>query len=93
MMTTINYEALWDEDATEDERIALYQHLVDTGMAWKLEGHVGRTAMDLIEQGVIMLGEESHRDYWGNVVPSRHDVEPGSKGSAEFVAAHAEQDS
>jgi hypothetical protein len=77
--------ALWREDATAEETIEVYQDLVNTGQAWQLEGHVGRTAMGLIESGLIALGEEGHRDYWGNYVPSKHEVEPGTKGSAEYV--------
>lgn len=57
-------------------------------MAWKLEGHVGRTAMRLIEDGICMLGEEAHTDYYGNRVPARSEVVPGSMGSAEYVEAH-----
>ena len=91
-MTTINYDALWREDATEDEVVELYQHLVDTGQAWQLEGHVGRTAMGLIEAGRIMLGKEAHRDAYGNRVPSRFEVEPGTKGSAAYVALHEDDD-
>lgn len=89
-MTDIDMTALWREDATDAEQIEVYQHLIDTGQAWSLEGHVGRTAMDLIESGVCMLGEEGHRDYWGSYVPSRTEVKPGSKGSPEYVAARKE---
>jgi hypothetical protein len=74
----------YDEDQTEQEFIDNYQGLIDSGMAWKLEGSVGRTAMDLIEQGLCTLGEEGHRDYWGNYVPSKHEVQPGTKGSEEY---------
>lgn len=76
---------LWDEDTTEEEMIAGYQELIDSGMAWKLEGSVGRTAMGLIEQGVCTLGEESHTDAYGNKVPSKHEVKAGTKGSEEYV--------
>lgn len=82
------YEALY-EDATDDEVVECYQALIDSGDAWRLEGHVGRTAMDLIDEGLCMLGPVSRKTYWGNTVPSRHDVKPGTKGSPEFVAARA----
>ena len=74
----------YDEDQTHDEYIEDMQDLINTGTAWKLEGSVGRSAMALIESGECMLGEEGHRDYWGNYVPSRHEVQAGSKGSPEF---------
>jgi hypothetical protein len=74
-----------DEDADE---LAALQELVDNGSAWRLEGSVGRAAMAAIEAGQIALGPVGHRDYWGNYVPSRDEVEPGTKGSVEFVEAH-----
>lgn len=40
-------------EGTEEEVLAAWQHLVDTGMAWTLQGWFGRTAAALIEQGVI----------------------------------------
>ena len=41
------------EGATEAEQIEAWQHLVDTGLAWTLQGWFGRTAQGLIEAGVI----------------------------------------
>jgi len=78
-------DALWNEDATNEEVVATYQNLINSGDAWNLEGHVGRTAMALIESGECILGEVGHRNYYGNYVPSRTEVAPGTKGSVEYA--------
>jgi hypothetical protein len=40
-------------DMAEKEMLELFQELVDTGMAWRLQGTYGRTAEYLIEQEYI----------------------------------------
>jgi len=40
-----------EEVATEDEYLAAWQYLIDTGLAWTLQGFFGRTASDLIASG------------------------------------------
>ena len=41
------------EPRDEEHLIEAWQHLVDTGMAWRLQGWFGRTAMKLIEVGLV----------------------------------------
>lgn len=67
------------------------QDLINSGTAWKLEGAVGRAAKEAIEAGECVLGEEGHKDYWGNYVPSRYEVQPGTKGSVEYAARMQEE--
>lgn len=57
------------------------QDRINTGLAWKLEGSVGREAMALLESGTCMLPLEPKNDYYGNQVPSRNMLKPGTKGT------------
>ena len=36
----------------EEQVLAAWQHLIDTGLAWRLQGSFGRMANHLIEQGL-----------------------------------------
>ena len=42
-----------DEAESEEQYLEAWQLLVDTGTCWKLQGWFGRTAMQMIEDGVI----------------------------------------
>jgi len=41
------------EDATVDQQLTAWQELIDTGMVDHLQGWYGRTARQLIEQGLL----------------------------------------
>ena len=63
------------------------QRAINGGEGWKFQGSYGRAMMAAIEEGRCLLGPQPAQDAWGNRIPSRTEVEPGTKGSREFVVA------
>jgi hypothetical protein len=74
-----------DEHVSEIEYFKSIQRAINSGM-WGLQGSYGRTMMDAIRSGQCLLGNNTARDYYGNTIPSRTQVQEGTKGSYDFVA-------
>src|SRR5436190_2109520 len=74
-----------DGDLTAEDEAKLFQALINSGDARKLQGSYGRAAMAMIESGYCMLGKERRTDYYGNKLPSRFDVVEGTEGSEGWV--------
>tara|TARA_R110000824_G_scaffold350598_2_gene537531 strand:+ start:1343 stop:1528 length:186 start_codon:yes stop_codon:yes gene_type:complete len=52
----IDYE---DGNMDRERMVGFFQTLIDNGMAWSLQGHYGRTAMALIEDGVCVKPDKT----------------------------------
>ena len=75
-----------DTTATTVQYYETIQKAINTGL-WGMQGSYGRTMMAAIEEGYCLLGQNEAHDYWGNHIPSRDQVQAGTKGSFDFVAA------
>ena len=62
------------------------QQGIDSGNVWQMEGAAGRDAMSRLTNGECFLPTTPHKDYWGNRVPSRDDLKPGTQGTLELAA-------
>jgi hypothetical protein len=63
--------------------LAEMQESINTGMAWKMEGSVGRRAMELLRTGACVLPKTAVVDVYGNRVPSRDELVSGTLGTFE----------
>jgi len=51
----MDYILAYEEGSITDEYyIALFQYLLDSGMAWTLQGFYGRTTVDLLNTGYLI---------------------------------------
>lgn len=74
-----------DNGCDELEYFTSIQKAINSGM-WGLQGSYGRTMMEAITDGRCLLGKSSASDYYGNRIPSRDQVQEGTKGSYDYVA-------
>lgn len=87
MLTLADINTLEADDYTSPEaHYSALQRAINSGSAWSLQGSYGRAMMEAIEAGYCLLGHKPARDYWGNRIPSRDEVKPGTKGSYDYVA-------
>ena len=77
----------FDEEINEADYYQSIQRAINSGM-WSMQGSYGRAMMDAINSGHCLLGLKSASDYWGNTIPSRLQVQDGTKGSWEDVKQH-----
>lgn len=64
------------------------QKMINDGSVWKMEGSIGRHAMSLLCSGECYLPETSHFDAYGNRIPSRNELEEGTRGTIENSINH-----
>ena len=53
----IQYE---NDELNDEETIELFQELINTGLAWQLQGHYGRTAVQFLEEGFCQHPNEEN---------------------------------
>jgi hypothetical protein len=62
-------ECWYDKPTTEEEEIKAWQHLIDSGLCWQLQGWFGRMAIRLVQNGYcvpsqFMIDRKLMGDEW-----------------------------
>ena len=62
----------------------LFQFIINTGHVWNLQGYHQSFAIELIQDGVCIFGEQRFTSAYGGIFPSRYDLPPGVAGTIEY---------
>ena len=54
-ITVTELDAYENGEMSYEQTLRLFARLIKTGLAWKLQGHYGRTAVRLIQEGIITV--------------------------------------
>jgi hypothetical protein len=79
--STFDLMMAWEGgEISDEETTELFQELVNTGQAWRLQGMYGRQAQALLDAGYIhypkkhkqvAVGLDSSTDFYGNKIPTQ----------------------
>lgn len=68
-------------ELSEDAEVKMFQKLINSGDVWHLQGSYGRRAMQLLKERKCELATIPFKDAYGNRIPSRYELEPGTAGA------------
>ena len=63
-----------DYGLTKEQYLKVWEHYINTGLVWKMQGWYGRNAQQLLQQGLVKFPKGKTYDYYGNQIPTRAEV-------------------
>jgi len=85
-MINLNYSRI--TKLQKENGFSEMQNLINSGTVWKMEGAMGRKAMEYLRSGACMLPKKTFKDYYGNTIPSREHLEDGTLGTFHNSVNH-----
>ena len=68
-----------DYGLTKKQEIAVWQHGVDSGQVWHLQGWYGRNAAAMLEDGTLHFPKKQTFDAYGNPIPTQAQMKKRKK--------------